>query len=270
MILQRKLQVYDYTIPMRGLAPGSRITLCQVSDVHTEAFGDYSDQVVSAIRNRVPDAILFTGDLMDCRRDELGRFFFRLLDRLPAVPMVASPGNHEKRLERAWGEKWDFVEQITRRGIRYLDNDHVTLTLQGQEVAVYGFIQPFRSFVVGSEKKNARLVQEMTPAEVTELLGPCPAGPVVLMAHDPVLFDAYAGWGAPLVLSGHIHGGVVRLPVLGGLLSPARKFFPPYDSGLYEKNGTKMIVSRGMCAPMFPRINNAPDIAFITLVGADG
>lgn len=266
VILQRNIHIYDYTIPMPGLAPGTRITLGHISDVHTDAFGDYSDQAVEAICHRTPDVLLFTGDMMDCRRDEEGRFFFRMLDRLPKMPIIASPGNHEKRLERAWGADWHFVSRCRERGIHYLDNTHVTMPLHGQDVHFYGYIQPFKEFTKRGKKK-ARLVQEISPEEIRRTLGPCPAAPVVLLAHDPILFCSYTAWGAPLTLSGHIHGGVVQLPVVGGLLSPARKFFPPFDGGMYEADGRKMIVSRGLCAPMFPRINNNPDIAFITLEG---
>jgi predicted MPP superfamily phosphohydrolase len=254
---------------MPGLAPGSRVTLCHVSDIHSDAFGDYSAQAVEIIARRKPDAVLFTGDLMDCRRDEDGVFFFRLLDRLPEIPMIASPGNHEKRIERAWGMRWHFATDCKARGMHYLDNAHVRLTLQEQEVDFYGYIQPFKVFTKHGKKK-ARLRQAVSPEEITRALGTCPTGATVLLAHDPVLLESYATWGAPLVLSGHIHGGVVKIPGVGGLLSPARKFFPPYDDGLYECGKTKMIVSRGLCAPMFPRINNAPDVAFVTLVGEEG
>ncbi len=266
MILQRKIEIKEYTVAMPGWTPGCRVTLCHISDVHSDAFGDYSAQAMEAVAQRQPDAILFTGDMIDCRRDECGAFFFRLLERLPAVPVIASPGNHEKRIERAWGARWHFVADCKAHGMYYLDNDHVRLTLQGQEIDFYGYVQPFKIFTRRG-KKHARLRQEVTPAEVTATLGACPKGAVVLLAHDPVLLDSYTAWGAPLVLSGHIHGGVVKVPGVGGLLSPARKFFPPYDDGLYERDRTRMIVSRGLCAPMFPRINNAPDVAFITLVG---
>ncbi len=268
MIVQRNIEVKQYTIPMAGLTPGSRMTLCHVSDVHSDTFGDYSAQAVAAIVHRNPDAVLFTGDMIDSGRDENGAFFFRMLDRLPQIPMIASPGNHEKRVERAWGDKWHFVQDCKARGVHYLDNTHIQLTLRGQFVHFYGYIQPFKSFDKNG-KTNARLRQEVAPEEMTATLGVCPGGPVVLLAHDPVLLESYAAWGAPLVLSGHIHGGIVRVPGLGGLLSPARKFFPPYDEGLYERGKTKMIVSRGLSAPMFPRINNAPDVAFITLVGKE-
>ena len=85
-----------------------------------------------------------------------------------------------------------------------------------------------------------------------------PPGCTILLAHNPLLLDTYAAWGADLVLCGHVHGGLIRLPLAGGLLSPERKFFPKYDKGLYEKAGTKMYVSGGIGKPRFwnpPEIN---------------
>ena len=68
----------------------------------------------------------------------------------------------------------------------------------------------------------------------------------ILLAHNPEYFDAYEQWGADLVLSGHVHGGLIRLPFLGGVIAPSLKLFPKYDGGLFYKNNTTMILSRGL------------------------
>lgn len=265
MILHRKTDISEYTVPCAQLSRGKRLTLCHISDLHTDAYGDYTPQAVEYIRRRHPDVLISTGDQMDCHRDHEGRFFFSFLDRLPQMPVIVSPGNHEKRIEKAHGTSV-FAETCRRRGIYYLDNSHIDLTFNGETVRFYGYIQPFRTFTRHG-KTRARLVQEITDADVTAALGPCPKTPSVLLAHDPAPFDAYAQWGAPLVLSGHIHGGLIRLPLLGGVLSPARRFFPKYDAGLFRQGDSVMIVSRGLCAPIVPRIFNRPEIALITLVG---
>lgn len=88
----------------------------------------------------------------------------------------------------------------------------------------------------------------------------------VLLAHNPLCFDSYAKWGADLTLCGHVHGGMIRLPFAGGLLSPEREFFPKYSAGIYEHSGKKMIVSRGLGSGTFGiRILNRPEIVVITL-----
>ena len=88
----------------------------------------------------------------------------------------------------------------------------------------------------------------------------------ILLAHTPFYFDEYEKWGADLTLCGHVHGGVVRLPFVGGLLSPDRKFFPKYDLGKYEKNNSTMLVSKGLGgSKVLIRINCKPEIVSIKL-----
>ena len=100
--------------------------------------------------------------------------------------------------------------------------------------------------------------------QVTEALGAPKEGCYnVLLAHNPVYFDTYAAWGADLTLSGHLHGGIVRLPGIGGLLSPERRFFPAYSKGLYAlDDDCQMYVSGGIGKL---RLLNPPEINFLTL-----
>lgn len=87
----------------------------------------------------------------------------------------------------------------------------------------------------------------------------------VLLSHRPELFDIYQTFGMDLVLAGHTHGGQIRLPFIGGLYG-SDTFFPEYDAGLFEQEGTAMIVSRGLGNSLFPlRINNRPEVVVITL-----
>ena len=74
----------------------------------------------------------------------------------------------------------------------------------------------------------------------------------VLLAHNPIYFEEYVEWGADLVLSGHVHGGVMRLPFIGGVISPAYTLFPKYDGGIFRKNHTTMLLGRGMGAHTIP------------------
>jgi hypothetical protein len=97
-------------------------------------------------------------------------------------------------------------------------------------------------------------------------LGKCPEEFSILIAHNPDYFDDYARWGADLTLSGHIHGGLVRLPFLGGVLSPKLKLFPKYDYGYFETGGKRMIITGGLGAhnPKI-RINNPPELVIVTM-----
>lgn len=88
----------------------------------------------------------------------------------------------------------------------------------------------------------------------------------LLIAHNPDYFDAYADWGADLTVSGHVHGGLMRLPFLGGVISPKLRLFPHYDGGRFEKDGKEMILSRGLGTHTLPiRIFNPGEMVVIRL-----
>ena len=90
----------------------------------------------------------------------------------------------------------------------------------------------------------------------------------ILIAHDPAHFPDYIKWKPDLILSGHVHGGLIRIPGIGGLISPTYTLFPRYDAGLYEKDGVRMIVSRGAGSHTINlRINNPPEILKLVIKG---
>ena len=267
MLVSNHPQLSTYTIPF-ALPAGARVTLAHISDLHSDYYGDCTEEAVAIIRAHSPDALICTGDLLDCRRDHTGRFFFRLLDRLPGLPVIISPGNHEKRIERSRGIP-EFINECRARSVVRLDNAGSVCTLRAIPIHFFGYIQPFYTFSKRG-KTQARLRQDVTAADVSAALGPCPAHePVILLAHDPAPFSAYAAWGASLTLSGHIHGGAIRLPLVGGVLSPARTLFPKYCAGLYTRGDRRMIVSRGLCISPYPRIGNPPEVGLITLTGPE-
>ncbi|WDC83435.1 hypothetical protein PL321_11895 [Caloramator sp. mosi_1] len=88
----------------------------------------------------------------------------------------------------------------------------------------------------------------------------------ILLTHNPLYFKTYSSWGADLTLCGHIHGGIIRIPFIGGFLSPERVFFPKYNAGKYEINNNILIVNRGLGNGDFGlRFNNRPEVTVITL-----
>ena len=87
----------------------------------------------------------------------------------------------------------------------------------------------------------------------------------ILLTHNPLYAESYSGWGADLTLAGHIHGGIIRIPFAGGLLSPERELFPRYDAGLYQVGGKTLIVNRGLGNSFGFRAFNRPEISVITL-----
>ena len=109
-----------------------------------------------------------------------------------------------------------------------------------------------------------------TPMEkeyLEETLGPASKEKYqILLAHNPDYFENYAQWGADLVLSGHVHGGIMRLPLLGGVISPTLLLFPKYDGGLFKKGSSAMILSRGLGTHTLPiRIFNPGELILFTI-----
>lgn len=264
--MMKKIDISEHTLVSSKLPIGlDGITVCHVSDFHSNKFADLSSELINAVKMKKPDIIVVSGDMTDCSKDRTGEYFFSFADRVDKnIPIVCSAGNHEKRIGKQ-GNPEEFVNGCRERGIEYLDNARCEVTVRNEKIAVYGYLQDFYSFKEEHEKRS-RLRQDITAEDIEKAIGKCPQNDFcILLAHDPMMFEAYVQWGAPLTFSGHIHGGVVRLPFVGGLLSPARKFFPKYDAGIFKKDESAMIVSRGLSVAEIPRIFNRPEIAFIKL-----
>ena len=125
--------------------------------------------------------------------------------------------------------------------------------------------------LVGPKGVQGKIPMRMTKEEVEKLLGsPKKDTFSILIAHNPEYFPYYAAWGADLTVSGHIHGGIMRLPWIGGVISPSLRLFPKYDSGEFEENGKKMILSRGMGLHHIKlRFFNRPEISVIKITCQD-
>ncbi len=244
------------------------LRVCHMSDFHSARFADYGELIAQQVRNFSPELILVTGDMADCSKDRSAKYFFSVADRLSDFPIVCSPGNHELRIGKQ--KMPQSIEQAcAKRGIALLYNNHTELTVRKETLLLFGYLQGFQWFTERGAK-HARLKQDISERDVALALGQCPRSRFsILLAHDPAPFAAYAQWGAPLVLSGHIHGGQIRLPGLGGLLSPAHRFFPEYCAGVYQKSESTMVVSRGLSVCEMPRILNQPEVGFLVLKNAE-
>ena len=172
------------------------------------------------------------------------------------APCYFVSGNHEARID----EYERFISGLTELGVNVLNDSKAEITLAGESIELLGvsdpsFRVPYLSDYSAGVIRNG-LEQLMTDGD----------GFYVLLSHRPELFEVYAEYGLDLVLSGHAHGGQFRLPILGGVWSPNQGFFPEYDSGLYKKSNTNMVVSRGIGNSKFPfRFNNRPEVIVVEL-----
>lgn len=251
--LDQRLIVRRYTVESDKIDKPVRLAV--LTDYHGCKYGEYGADLVARVEELRPDAILLVGDMFsadpDCS-DELQ--FFRLLDDIAFTCYVT--GNHEY-----WEQNVPaLLGLIEATGVTVLDQSCVSLVVDGQRINICGIPDPYA--YVDTEEALSRAVDDIDHSAFT-----------VLMAHRPELIEKYAATNAfDLVASGHAHGGQIRIPFLvNGLFAPNQGWFPEYAGGLYEVDGTTMIVSRGLSTQAqmhIPRIFNRPELVAIELVPA--
>lgn len=242
------------------LLPGEgSFTIAQVSDLHNAEFGGGNGELLTILEEVEPDLIAITGDLIDSRRTDPAPALAFLEGAVELAPVCYVTGNHEFR---AYDAYQDLKLQMEELGVIVLENE--SMVLEEVPLRVIGLDDP--SFGVRSDPSA-------TPEQILQgaLTALAPqAGEedlrTVLLAHRPEYVELYAQHGADLVLSGHAHGGQVRLPGVGGLYAPGQGFLPAYTSGLYQIGETSLVVSRGLGNSLFPlRVNNRPEVVLVKL-----
>ncbi len=173
------------------------------------------------------------------------------------APVYLSLGNHELDLPDRVRDT--YLETLRSAGVTVLRNETACITGDGDKLYIAG--ADLHTSVYHSDDFQYGKLNSYEHGELTKDLG-VRKGCTLLLAHNPLIFDAYAQWKADAVFSGHVHGGAVRLPFIGGVLSPERRFFPKYSKGRYVKNGTVMQVSAGLGKLRFL---NPPEICVVTL-----
>lgn len=220
-------------------------TIVFLSDLHNKVYGTDNERLLSAIRTASPDLILIGGDMLVGKKGCSPQPALEFVTRLPDIcPVYYTCGNHEQRMKEKPEEYGDVYQRYRRElqncGIRFLENDCVVLEEEECKIRIFGLELPletytkFRRYPVTSEDVNTCIQKE--DSEMYD----------ILLAHNPVYFDAYKKWGADLVLSGHLHGGIIRLPGIGGLITPQAIPFPKYSGEMTTEGEQTIIVSRGL------------------------
>lgn len=231
-------------------------TIVHLSDFHNQKYGPDVKSVIPFVENAHPDLIAFTGDLVDSRNFRPEPALELMRELVPIAPVYYVPGNHE------WATgRYEWLEtQLRAIGVRVLRNERDRLTRDAAEIAVLGIDDP-----IFQGNRTDAVSREITAA----LEGLKPEAFTVLLSHRPEVMPTYADLGLDIVLTGHAHGGQVRLPLVGGLVAPHQGLFPTYDAGVYEMEQTRMVVHRGLGNSIVPlRLFNRPEVVVIRLHGA--
>lgn len=247
------LTVTDYSLSYPSLtAEFDGFRIVQLSDLHGAEFGEGSSRLVAAVRAQSPDIIALTGDFLDEGKtdDELPRLRV-LVSALSAIaPVYFVSGNHDW----ASGEIDALAETLEECGAVYLRNEYVEIWRGGASIVLCGVEDP-----------NGFADMIKPDALVAGLRGEHPDSFALLLGHRNYWLERYPQLDIDLALCGHAHGGIVRLPFLGGVLGSNARLFPEYDAGLFHGR-YDLIVSRGLgnSVPV-PRFLNVPEIVSVTL-----
>ncbi len=225
-------------------------TIVQLSDLHGAQFGSDGTALAEKVRELEPDMIALTGDFVTDEGDlDAVRQLVSELSEICPVYFVS--GNHE--FGSGLAQK---VRQImTDAGVKYLSNEFVSIDRGEDSIILGGVEDPLTYADMIDPPELARRMNEADPAAFKVLLG-----------HRNYWMEEYPDLPVDLILSGHAHGGLVRIPGVGGVIGTDRSLFPDYDAGEYDNGAYTLIVSRGLgnSVPV-PRLLNRPEIVVVTL-----
>lgn len=227
--------------------------IVQLSDLHGSRFGENNARLLEAVAAEGPDIIALTGDFLDEGETERELPELEALVReLSAIaPVYFVSGNHDW----ASGEAYTLFETLEAAGAVCLRNEHLRLERGGDSIVLAGVDDP-----------NGPAEMAEPDEFVASLRQEAPDSFVLLLAHRAYWAERYPELDVDLILCGHTHGGIVRLPFVGGLAASNMGLFPEYDAGLFELPSYTLFISRGLgnSVPL-PRFLNTPEVVFIEL-----
>ena len=257
------IKISEYTLNLSGFSGSARVVV--ISDLHGKEYGRDNRRLLAKISEQKPDVIFVVGDMLDDSHAKNGvsktvKLFSGLLD---IAPVYFSYGNHEKEYNSDIID--EFVKTIIEKGVVVLDDSFVDCEIGDQKIRVGGTMG--HAFPFGRTKEEFESSSEyifLKDMEKTSL-------PTIVLAHMPDTFifnGAYKYWSnIDLVVSGHTHGGVIRLPFVGGVYSPMQGIFPEYDYGFYMLGeNMQMVITSGLSGYKFiPRVFNLPEVCVLNL-----
>lgn len=258
----KKFRIKEYTIVSPKMKGQKEVSFVFLADLHGLEFGEGNQKLHEAIRKLRPDAVLIAGDMIvKGERDSIARAQKFLLSLASKYPVYYALGNHEYKLYLDEDRKKEYLKyekRLRQQGVHFLRNEKEYFYVAGETFCIHGLELPIEYY----HKPNS---PKLKAQELTNWIGqPEEKCFNILLAHNPKYGKAYLNWGADLTLSGHYHGGVLRLSENHGLSCPQYLFLPPYCCGHFEKDSKHMLVSAGMGEHTIPiRINNPRELLVI-------
>lgn len=226
-----------------GLSRECRIVF--LSDLHNNCYGKENEKLLESVSEQEPDLILIGGDMLIGKMDVSSDVAERFVSRLTKIaPVYYANGNHEQRMKIApekFGNRYQaYKEKIANSGVVFLENAHTDRMVEACSIRITGLEIPQEGY-----RKFRKT--EVTLRQIEDCVGQADSETYqILLAHNPIYAETYLKWGADLVLSGHLHGGVVRVPFLGGIVTPQFRLFPEYSGEMSRVGEQTVIVSKGL------------------------
>lgn len=260
-------QVTRYIVASDKLSEGKRGRIIFLSDLHNHLYGEKNKNLLKAIEGQKPDYILIGGDMLVGKNGytyDVAEEFVKSLAKM--CPVYYANGNHEQRMKEQ-PDKYEqsyekYKESLTASGVHFLENESVQISLDLAQVTISGLEIPRECYT------HFRKIA-MRGGAIEERIGKCSCDRYqILLAHNPSYMREYIEWGADLILSGHLHGGIVRIPGIAGVISPNLELLPKYSGDMYKEGKQTVIVSKGLGNHTIPvRLFNPAEIVVIDLEG---
>ena len=261
-----RLASVEYKIKSNKIIVDSSVTVLFLADLHNQAFGENQSEFIERIKSYSPDLILLGGDFI--YNFEKKNQVINLLQGINGLaPTYYVSGNHEY-----WsGEILGIKQLMETYGVNVLDDEIANLVIKQNKITLIGIEDPDKKDYFDNNYDQAKSLDNIMKKVKLETSNTFK----ILLAHRPEKIDMYLKYDFDLILSGHTHGGQVRIPFLvNGFYAPDQGAFPKYAGGRYvfakQNNGgeTSLIVSRGLYNnPKVIRFFNPPELDVIRISG---
>lgn len=226
--------------------------IVDLTDLHNFQYGDENCRLINKVKNESPDVIFLTGDMLNADEERTDILMNLIQQLVNIAPVYASLGNHEIEYMQLSGNR-NLIAQMEEAGATVLDKKYIDIEIKNQKVRLGGIY----GYVLSSDDKEDPEQTFMEEFQDTDRFK-------ILLSHMPedlLLWKSMEYWDVDLVFSGHVHGGQMRIPFVGGLYDPEEGFFPTYTKGMYECGNGTMVLSAGLGSSRgIPRVNNLPEL----------
>lgn len=251
------LTVTKFSVTSSKITSPFRIVL--ISDLHDHRFDSCNEKLSEMIKEQTPDIIIIDGDMIN-GDSENAETAVTLIHRLIGIaPVYYSYGNHEYYYIEAGHD--ELQEELEGAGAVVVNYRNIDIQVKGNPIRIGGLYEYGGDTYMQSDEENQRAVSYLQKYVETDRY-------LIMCAHRPESFyplESTEQWKIDLILSGHLHGGQVILPGIGGIYNTLDGFFPEYDYGQYKLGSGDMIITRGLSSnwKLLPRFNNPPEIAVV-------